>query len=331
MNILRSYRECSYREYGAALGIIAAVSLTGCGGSSAGDLLEGAVGAVQKERLEEKDFSQSDIVALTEAREPQESAWDQRQRLPAIRDRFDHFLLSSVYGESFDDPDDNRLSVWRSSCSGVACTVRNSSTDISVRFNKDGLYPLPEGEDPVLTKQGVTTMYSTKAVDGYEYRSYGAWLDHSAFTVGTGRFSLSFDDRNFILRSTFRRTLVSGDLTGSKPNSSATWRGLMVGTPQSGANKNNFLQGDATLTFDLNDGGTVDAVFADIKNIDRKVDYSTPTIRFDNVPVSSTGTFTFGAEDSGRNLRGGFYGPDHAEAAGVFESSGIVGSFGVGK
>ncbi len=49
-------------------------------------------------------------------------------------------------------------------------------------------------------------------------------------------------------------------------------------------------------------------------------------VRFENVAVGTNGTFARG--QSGGRIQGGFYGPDHAEAAGVFEQSGIVGAFG---
>ncbi len=314
----------NYQKYVFVFTAIAVLSLTAC---SAGDILEDAVDAVQKQKLEKKDKSQSDIVALTGAKEPQEAAWDQRKRTPAMRARFNSLFVSSVYGEGFPPGDEDPV-MWQSSCSGWNCTISNANTDVSRTFAIDGRYPPPDGDDPVLTKHGITTMYSSKVVRGYEYRSYGGWLNHSAFTVGTGRFSESFDDQDFILFSTFRRGLAAGNLTGSMPNARITWRGLMVGTPQTGTDKNHFLQGDAMLTFDP-DGGTIDAVFEDIKNLERKTDYSIPTIRFDDVSATSTGIFSSGV--SGQRLQGGFYGPGHAEAAGVFESSGIVGAFGARK
>ena len=47
---------------------------------------------------------------------------------------------------------------------------------------------------------------------------------------------------------------------------------------------------------------------------------------FENVAVGADGTFARG--QSGGRIQGGFYGPGHAEAAGVFEQSGIAGTFG---
>ena len=47
---------------------------------------------------------------------------------------------------------------------------------------------------------------------------------------------------------------------------------------------------------------------------------------FSDLEVGPDGTFSRG--QSGARIQGGFYGPDHAEAAGVFEQSDIVGAFG---
>ena len=50
------------------------------------------------------------------------------------------------------------------------------------------------------------------------------------------------------------------------------------------------------------------------------------TVIFSNLAVGPDGTFARG--QSGGRIQGGFYGPDHAEAAGIFEQQDIVGAFG---
>ena len=101
----------------------------------------------------------------------------------------------------------------------------------------------------------------------------------------------------------------------------------MVGTPRDGALRGNVLQGDAVLTYTLSGtGGALDAAFTDIKNLDRNAAHATPTMRFDDVPVADDGTYRAGL--TGNRIQGGFYGPNHAEAAGVVEQGGIVGAFG---
>ena len=70
----------------------------------------------------------------------------------------------------------------------------------------------------------------------------------------------------------------------------------------------------------------LDVAFGGIKNIDRRTAHAVETVLFENVAVGTDGTFARG--QSGGRIQGGFYGPAHAEAAGVFEQSGIVGAFG---
>ena len=50
------------------------------------------------------------------------------------------------------------------------------------------------------------------------------------------------------------------------------------------------------------------------------------TVTFSDLAVQPDGTFARGG--SGTRSQGGFYGPGHAEAAGIFEQSDIVGAFG---
>ena len=83
--------------------------------------------------------------------------------------------------------------------------------------------------------------------------------------------------------------------------------------------------GDAALNYDMNAGG-LDVAFSSIKNIDRGAAHSTPTVMFTDVPISTRGTFEAGFV--GNRIQGGFYGPAHIEAAGIFEQSNIVGAFG---
>ena len=120
---------------------------------------------------------------------------------------------------------------------------------------------------------------------------------------------------------------VGGDLIGVRLDIMATWRGLMVGTPRDGALRGNVLQGDAALICTLNGiDGSLNAAFTDLRNLDSGAPHSTLALRFDNVPVAADGTYESGL--TGNRIQGGFYGPDHAEAAGIVEQSCIVGAFG---
>ena len=151
--------------------------------------------------------------------------------------------------------------------------------------------------------------------DGVVLDVYGSWMNHAEFGLydnsGSGVFGTAL-----------------GDLTESRPTGTATWNGLMTGTPTAGPQRGDRLQGDAALTYRMG-SGSLDASFTSIKNIDLLQSHSTTSIRFANVPVSASGTFSSG--ERGNRIEGGFYGPGQAEAAGVFERSGIVGAFGARK
>ena len=122
------------------------------------------------------------------------------------------------------------------------------------------------------------------------------------------------------------------DLPGPPLTGTATWLGLMVGTRVAGGARGERLVGDAALTCDIlsgGDGGTgpsLDVAFDGITNVDRGTARTVGTVLFENVSVVRDGTFARG--QSGARIQGGFFGPGHAEAAGIFEQSGIVGAFG---
>ena len=99
----------------------------------------------------------------------------------------------------------------------------------------------------------------------------------------------------------------------------------MVGTPVAGDDQSHRLVGAAALNYDL-DAGRLDAAFSGITNIDRGMAHDVERVFFVNLAVAPDGTFARG--QSGTRIQGGFHGPDHAEAAGIFEQSDIIGAFG---
>ena len=102
----------------------------------------------------------------------------------------------------------------------------------------------------------------------------------------------------------------------------------MAGTPVTGRDKGDLLVGDAALNIDLAVGG-LDIAFSSIVNIDRGAAHTIGTVQFLDVAVGADGAFARG-QARGR-IQGGFHGPGHAEAAGIFEHSNIVGAFGAKK
>ena len=254
--------------------------------------------------------------ALTGSQAPVETPADQAARAPGIVERADSLIMSTVVGETT-DPNLPTLQ-YRTSCAGTRCSLRESTTGFSRSIRLSDLRFVSGSSRAVLTKNGITVVEG-RAEDG-ELEGYGAWMDHATFGVQSAARTTT---EGLVLGMRFGR--AAGDLTDVRPNVTATWLGLMVGTPSAGALRGNVLQGDAALTYTLTDN-SLDAAFTDIRNLDTGAAHSTSTLRFDDVPVANDGTYEAGL--TGNRIQGGFYGPGHAEAAGIIEQSGIVGAFG---
>ena len=251
--------------------------------------------------------------ALTGSQAPAETPVDQTARAPGILERTDSLIVSTIVGET--SLADLPTIQVRTHCAGTRCAWRESTTGISGSLSLNDLEFSSGSSRAILTKNGITLLED----QAEDIEAYGAWMDHAAFAVQSERTTSQG------IAVTGRYGIAGGDLTGIQPDMAATWRGLMVGTPRDGALRGNVLQGDAALTYTLS-GGALDAAFTDIRNLDTGAAHSTPSVRFDDVPVATDGTYEAGL--TGNRIQGGFYGPAHAEAAGVFEQSGIVGAFG---
>ena len=255
---------------------------------------------------------------LTGARAPAETTADQLGRAATIFDRADSLIVSTVHIATIGS--DLLRRELRADCEAERCSLREPRSGVTLRVSVNDL-----SFDPVattdfgLTKHGIT-LFRTSATD---VEAYGAWMEHAGFTFQTNTMSGTIDGRK--LKFGFRYGLAGGEVTGTRPTGSATWQGLMVGTPATGSRAGNVLQGDATLRYNFDDE-VLDAAFNDIKDLTRNAAHSTERARFADVPVGENGTFRTGA--AGNRIEGAFYGPNHAETAGVFEQAGIVGGFG---
>ena len=285
--------------FAPAVGTLAFLSLAACGGGGGGGATIDAAGAR----------------VLTGSQDPAETTADQVARAPGILDRTDSLLVSTITGET----SHANLPTFRvrTNCTGTRCSWRESTTGVSGSVALSDLEFTSGSSQAVLTRNGITLVEG----QAESVESYGAWMDHAGFAVQSERLTIEG------VSVTGRYGVAGGDLTGVRPDIMATWRGLMVGTPRDGALRGNVLQGDAALIYTLNGiDGSLDAAFTDLRNLDSGAPHSTLALRFDNVPVATDGTYESGL--TGNRIQGGFYGPDHAEAAGIVEQSGIVGAFG---
>ncbi len=285
------------------LALAAAGALTACGSSGP------------------SSFDGEAAISLTGSEEPAETVADQAARIAAIVARADAIVASTIYGEV-----DGQEIHFVADCRGTQCTHTDPSTgshhsEITLVDLLD-LDPATGTRRAVMTRNGITLAEVRGGTGRPGFRTYGAWTEHGSFSVQTGIRSPSGDGPIF----TARGALAGGHLAGSLPSASATWLGVMVGTPARGSSRDSILQGDARLIYDL-EGQTLDAEFTGIFDLDRNSAHTVGTVSFDNVPVAANGTFGDDAFEG--SIEGGFGGPGHEEAGGVFERQGIVGAFGV--
>ena len=240
-----------------------------------------------------------------------------RQRIaPGVADTL---LSSAIAVESGSD--------LTSNCTGRDCTATGTLAGQNVTRSlslDDPLFGNAPGysfsAQPVMLRNGVTLAQAvsrgtTQSGTREIYITYGGWLDASVFGVRMLRVQPQGSQNTSILRSGWS----AGDDSGSNPGGAglAAWSGVMVGGQRSGGN---MVQGDATLTLDLN-AAQIDVNFANIKNLNTGADIA--AMNWSNVAVTG-GKFT----SSVGALQGTFYGDEYDEVGGTFDRSNIVGAFG---
>ena len=192
---------------------------------------------------------------------------------------------------------------------------------------------------PIGQRSGVRLAAATEEGNRYSAASYGGWLDHSAFGVEGILFVGGEIDEWGLLYS-----YSYGEASGTNPAvGTATWTGIVAGVDVSvSETAGNTIQGQARIDFDLDGdflpalGGdvylpTVDIAFTQMYDLDaatRRSDIHWYRVRVEDGSFSTT-------ELVSGSIEGRFYGPNHEEVGGVFESRGspgysfnIMGAFG---
>ncbi|MCY4462154.1 MAG: hypothetical protein OXC26_17460 [Albidovulum sp.] len=202
------------------------------------------------------------------------------------------------------------------SCSGTVCTIAGRRFTLS-DLNLDEL-----DYGPVMSRNGVAVAQAHQqtpfGTGDYVADVLGGIMDHAGFAV-----SAEYYEEAGAANYPIAYAVAIGNDTGSTPRSgTATWRGVMTG-----ANMSSYegIVGDATLTANFS-ASNIDAAFTNVHEMETGADRS--SIRFDNVPFTSDG---FERGSGSNRSEGRFYGPGHAEAAGVFRRGSIVGAFGVNR
>ena len=287
-----------------ALAIAAVLPLAACGGDS--------------DPQSPPALSLDDIRQLTGLSAPVEAAATQQERQQDIVSRADSLVVSTTHVEAV-LPDATHTLRLVSECSGPQCELLDPTTGETETASLGTAVVRFGAAEPIGSAHGITLMSETGRHMGVDATSLGAWMEHGSFALNSLRAVGEEVGSNRL------QAMALGDLTGHPLTGGATWLGIMVGTPTAGLERGDRLVGTAALNYDMSAGG-LDAAFSGIKNIDRGMAHTTETIIFSNLAIDTDGTFATG--QSGTRIQGGFYGPDHVEAAGIFEQSDIVGAFG---
>ena len=288
-----------------ALAVAAILSLAGCGGGG-GSASQPSLGL-------------DDIRDLTGLSAPIETGPAQRARRQDIVSRADSLVVSTTHAEIV-LPEGTLAVRQLAECSGAECELLDPATGETDTFGLVAATVELEDAEPIGSAHGITLMSIGEQRMGVDATSLGAWMEHGSFAL----YGLRAVGEEF--ESDTLHAVALGDLTGRPPTGSATWLGIMVGTSTVGDDRGDRLVGTAALNYDMTAGG-LDAGFSGIRNIDRGTAHTVEAVIFTDLAVGPDGTFSRG--QSGGRIQGGFYGPDHAEAGGIFEQSEIVGAFGV--
>ena len=287
-----------------ALAAAAILSLTACGGSG--------------NPRSRPAPAPGDIRELTGLSPPAETGAAQQARQHDIVSRADSLVFSTVHTELV-SPDETRTVRQLAECSGAECALLDPVSGETETANLDTAGAVLGVAEAIGSAHGITLVSESGRQMGVDMTSLGAWMEHGSFAL----HSLRAAGKEFESNTLYAVAL--GDLTGRPLTGSATWLGIMAGTPVAGEDKGDRLVGTASLNYDVDAGG-LDAAFSGIRNVDRGRAHGTGAVIFSDLAVGPDGTFARG--QSGTRIQGGFYGPGHAEAAGIFEQSGIVGAFG---
>ena len=260
-----------------------------------------------------------DIRKLAGLSAPSETVTAQQQRQQQIAARADSLVVSTTHVDAMSTEGVHRFRIL-AECSGPQCELLNPVTGETETSNLDTVAATPgDAAEAIGSVHGITLISESARHMGLNRALFGAWMEHGAFALNTVR---TFGEG---IETSSVQAFALGDLADRPLTGSATWLGIMVGTPVAGDAQGDRLVGTAALNYDLA-VGRLDAAFSGIKNIDRGTAYPVEALIFANLAVDPDGTFSTG--QSGARIQGGFHGPGHVEVSGIFEQSDVVGAFG---
>ena len=253
-------------------------------------------------------------------------------RASSVGAQADSLLMSTVHIQRADTQSGN-VEI-NPSCTATSCDGSNAGIDItnSVRTIIDAAFSETADEKTVSADQGITLVKRTWETAEEEGESVVAALERSAFgvVVETRRPRAMPAQLAALTEREARRVyaVAYGDHGEARPSASGVWRGSMAGITNDPLE---FLHGDAELSYVVfpSGVGNLSAEFSGITSLTRNAEHSRAAVRFTNIGVESSGSFSQGSQ--GSRIQGAFYGSSLEEIAGTFERYGIIAAYGAVK
>lgn len=153
------------------------------------------------------------VQALAGLAPPAETAEAQLERASGLLARSDSLILSTYYSET-DSPEVPPFR-YLSECGGARCAVTDPATGRSQAVRISDIELVSGGARALGTGHGVTLGTTASGHMGRDVTAFGAWMDHSGFSVQTTGQTvgdIAVDSRNGI---------AGGILTGARPAGTA--------------------------------------------------------------------------------------------------------------
>jgi len=189
------------------LAAAAILSLTACGGG-------GSLGSRPAP-------APGDIRELTGLSAPAETGAAQQQRRPGIFSRADSLVISTMHVEAA-LPDGNLAFRLVSECSGSQCELLDPVSGETEAISLGTVAFVPGDAETIGSAHGITLMSESGRHMDVDKTSFGAWMEHGAFTFETDR---SISEGAGIIAA---YALALGDLTARPLNGTAAWAGVQV-------------------------------------------------------------------------------------------------------
>ncbi len=207
--------------------------------------------------------------------------------------------------------------IWlETSCDAASCSITILGQTEIIPLDQFGLAlanPATEVGEVTMTS-GIQSATVRQESDNISLEGYGAWAEYQLGFLGTVDAAFSGIPVSMVVPFVIGTGVDTNPVSGS-----ATWTGTMMGQDYSDPlGSNEAVFGDAQIDVNFADLN-LNVLFSNI--VGRTTNEAFEDINWPDLMMEN-GRF------SGEGIQGQFFGPNHEEAAGVFNKSDILGAFG---